>query len=149
MDANAIPDNAHANPHESLDELLGRKAQEAIKKTLLEQIKIDVLRMDPTLDRKCREFRLGVLLLAASWVGPDIDRLVAFTRLPRKFVEAVSGNMRACGLWADGIVHTEHWFEGDKADTDEFWLDCLVADGVMEVKRSESGQTLFRKIVKP
>jgi hypothetical protein len=149
MDPTAIPNKAHENLHKSLDELLCRKAQEAADRALLEQIKIDVLRMDPTLDRKCREFRLGVLLVAASWVGPDIERLVTFTRFPRKFVEAISVNMRACGLWADGTVHTDHWFEGDNVDKDEFWLDCLVADGIMEVKRSESGQTVFRRLVRP
>jgi|HubBroStandDraft_1064217.scaffolds.fasta_scaffold09277_4 hypothetical protein len=148
MDANAIPDAAKPNPDEPLAALLARKAREAVSKALLEQIKIDVLQLDPVLDRKCLELRLAVVLIAARWVGPDIDRLVSFTHYSRKFVEVVSSRMRAAGRWTDDKVHTDHWYEGDKLLPGRIWLDCLIADGAVEVGQAEDGEEWFRAIAK-
>jgi hypothetical protein len=148
MDANAIPDVAKPNPDESLAALLRRKAHEAVSRDLLEQIKIDVLELDPVLDRKCLEFRLAVLVIAARWVGPDIGQLVSFTHYSRKFVEAVSSRMRAAGRWTDDKVHFDHWFEGDTLLPARFWLDCLIADGTVEIGQAEDGEEWFRGIAK-
>jgi hypothetical protein len=145
MDTNSLLDAVEMNSDESWQERVARKVRVARDRALLEEIKASVQRLDPVLDRKRPEFRLPVLLTAAAIVGPDIDRLVAFTHYSRTFVEAVSRRMRAYGRWADDKVHTDHWFDGDNV-TAELWLDCLIAAGVVEVGRGEDGEEWFCQI---
>jgi hypothetical protein len=55
----------------------------------------------------------AVLIAAAFFVGPDIERLVEFTRYSRSLVSDISCRMHDSGLWANGEVYVEHWFNED------------------------------------
>jgi hypothetical protein len=116
---------------------------------LLQEIKAAIQDLDPQLDRKSREFRLPVILMAAAFVvGPDIDRLASFTGYSRTFVAAVSHRMQACGRWANGNVCTDDWFDGDRV-TAALWLDCLVADGTVEMGQTDDGEKWCRRVALP
>jgi hypothetical protein len=143
MNTDALPEAAEMNPDESWKGRLTSKVRATIDRTLLEEIKASVQQQDPVLDRRRPEFRLPVLLTAAAIVGPDIDRLVSFTHYSRKFVEAVSRRMRACGRWTDAKVHVDHWYDGDKMIPAVFWVDCLVADGTAEIGRTQEGEEWY------
>ncbi len=73
---------------------------------------------------------LDVLLAAAFFVGPKIEHLVSFTRVPLSMVAAIACRMHDSGLWAKGRANIEHWFDEDMRWT-EFGIqqDCGVADG--------------------
>jgi hypothetical protein len=147
MDTDAQP--AEMNSTETWKDRVARKINKAWDSAMLEEIEASVLKLDPVLNRKGREVRLGVLLTAAAVVGPDVDRLIAFTHYSWKFVEAVSFRMRAAGRWTDTAVRTDHWFDGDAFLPGGFWLDCLVADGAVELARTDDGEEQFRSIVPP
>jgi hypothetical protein len=94
MDTNARPRADGLNSNDCFKERLARKVQIATDRVLLEEIKWSIEQLDPLLNKKSPEFRLPVLLTAAAFVGPDIDRLVSVTRYSRTFVENVSRRMR-------------------------------------------------------
>ena len=107
-------------------------------------IKEEIQRLDPALSRDDLGFHTAVVLLPAVLVvGPDIDRLVAFTGYSRSFVADISRRMHESGLWANGEVNADHWFEGDKV-TAGLWVDCLVAEGLLVARRREDGQWEYR-----
>lgn len=98
----------------------------------LEQIKDEVRRVNPfALEEEPDPQIATVLIAAAFFVGPHIDRLATFTGYPRSFIADISCRMHDSGLWAEGKVFFEHWF-GDDLKWTEFGLipDCLVAEGL-------------------
>jgi hypothetical protein len=78
-------------------------------------------------------------------VGTDIDRLVSFTHYSRKFVEAVSTRMHECGRWVGNRARTDHWMK-DGMVTWNLWLDCMIADGTVELLRTPDGEEYVRAI---
>jgi hypothetical protein len=79
----------------------------------------------------------AVLLAAAFFVGPDIDRLVDFTGHPRSLVSDISCRMHDSGLWASGEVFVEHWFnEQLEWELEGLSADCSVATGCMVAWRT-------------
>jgi hypothetical protein len=113
----------------------------------LEEIKKEIQQLDPGLDPHDEStFRTAVVLLAAAFAtGPDTERLTTFTGYPGSFVIAISQRMRHFGLWTDREVHAAHWFKGDKW-TPGLWMDSLVAQGLMLVRRREDGEWEYRAL---
>jgi hypothetical protein len=73
-----------------------------------------------------------VLLAAAFFVGPDIDRLVSFTGYSRELISDISCRMNDSGLWTGATACVEHWFDGNLEWTEHgLQLDCCVAAGDM------------------
>jgi len=129
-----------------LKERLARRGKLTTSQFLLEHVKLGIQELDPDLDPKSQEFRTAVILMAAAYmVGPRIDLLVAFTGYPLPHVAEISRRMRANGLWSDVGVSTAGWFEGDRV-TGVFWADCLVADGLVHVERTEEGEEEYSAI---
>jgi len=127
----------------SLKKRLAHKGNLTISQFLLEHVKLGIQELEPDLDPQSREFRTAVILMAAAYmVGPRIDLLVAFTGYPLPYVAVTARRMQASGLWADGKARTDDWFDGDKV-AGGFWLDCLVADGLVYVERTEDGEELY------
>lgn len=126
-----------------LKERLALKGNRSTSEFLLEHVKLAILELEPDLDATSQDFRTAVILMAAAFiVGPRIDLLVAFTGYPRPAVAEISRRMRANGLWRDDGVRAYDWFDGDKV-TGAFWMDCLVADGVLHIERSEDGEEFY------
>jgi hypothetical protein len=128
--------------NESVEDLL----QRAINKTLLTVIKEEVQRMDPLLPRHGPAFRTAVILMAAACLGlTNIDSLVALTQYSRSFVVEISDGMRASGLWTDGAVCREFFFEGDQISP-RLWVGCLVAAEIAVVSKAEDGTWTVRRV---
>lgn len=112
----------------------------------LEEIKSIVSELDPDLDPGGPEFRTAVIVMAAAVVvGPQVDRLVQFTGYSVMFVADIAQRMRAHGLWSDHEVCADYRLDDDRGKG-EFFLHCLVAEGVMQVNRTEDGKVLFSEI---
>src|SRR5580692_5948922 len=134
------------NSSQSLKKRYARKDMPMINKFLLEYIKLAIQELDPGLDPQCEDFRTAVVLMTAAYiVGPRTDLLVAFTGYPLPYVAEISRRMRGNGRWTNDGVSTAHWFEGDRF-TGVFGADCLVAEGLVRVDRTEDGEELLRPI---
>jgi hypothetical protein len=112
---------------------------------LLEKVKEEIREMEPDLDEDSQDFHTAVILLvAALFVGPFTDKLVSFTGYSQTSAEAISRRMHACGLWADGKVCTDGWFNGGTV-TVIFWANCAVADGSVDGNFNEAGEFEYSK----
>ena len=110
-----------------------REAKSRMKGKTLDEMEDEAKRASPFMAQDEQESQfVRVLLAAAFFVGPNIDRLVSFTGYSRNFIAEISVRMHDSGLWADGDVCVRHWFD-DEFEWTEFGLrqDCLVASGYM------------------
>jgi uncharacterized protein YodC (DUF2158 family) len=100
--------------------------------------------LDPDLSQDDYAFQGAVLLMVAALVtGPDVSRLACFTKYPATFVAEISQRMRGAGLWKDGSVESEHWFDGEEWRTAAFWMDVLVGEGRVVTQRREDGKRVY------
>jgi hypothetical protein len=129
-----------------LKERLARKGNLTISEFMLDHVKIGIQELDPELEPESRDFRTAVILMAAAFVvGPHVDRLVQFTGYSMTFVADIARRMQASGLWADGKVRIDNWFDGASV-TMAFWADCMVADGVLHLDRTADGEESYEMI---
>jgi hypothetical protein len=123
--------------------LAGRKEREnkiksRMKRETLQEIKQKAKQMNSGLF----EDELGapvatVLLAAAFFAGPYIERLVESTGYSRSLVSDISCRMHDSGLWANGEVFVEHWFnEQLEWELEGLSADCSVATGCMVAWRA-------------
>ena len=98
----------------------------------LNEIKAEVKKMDPQLDRRTKAFKAAVCLLSALQVGADSEAVSKFTGYPRKLVDAFTERLISGGVWREGKTCCE-WFEEDNGGI-AFWLDVCVAQGLMDRK---------------
>jgi hypothetical protein len=73
------------------------------------------------------EWQAALILLEAAKVGPNVDRLVLRTRLPREFVARALRRLIDNSFWLDGVLYVT-WC-ADSGSTDGFWDDVDVALG--------------------
>jgi hypothetical protein len=110
-----------------------REAKSRMKGKTLDEIEAEAKQASPFMAQDEQESEVvRVLLVAAFFVGPNIDRLVSFTGYSRDFIAEISIRMHDSGLWADGEACIGHWFD-DEFEWTELGLrqDCLVASGDM------------------
>lgn len=81
-----------------------------------------------------------VIMVAALFVGPDVDAIVRLTGSAREVVETIASRLRASGMWTDdGLVDyedCEKWACGDPAGLPALALSLDVAEGVF-IRTSE------------
>ena len=97
------------------------------QKYVLEQVRhiVDerVEKCDPT-------YETAVVMVAALFVGSNVEAIVGLTGCARDFVESIASRMRASSVWTDDGVDYEDWFSGDALrETAAFVLDLGVAEG--------------------
>jgi hypothetical protein len=84
--------------------------------------------------------------MAAACLGlTDIDGLDALTQYSRSLVAEISDGMRASGLWTDGAVCREFFFEGDQISP-RLWVGCLVAAEVAVVSNPEISPGIRKRV---
>jgi hypothetical protein len=126
-----------------LKERFTRSGNQTASGFLFADLKAGVRELDPELDPESADFRTAAILLAAAYfVGPDVDRLVHFSSYPITFVADIAQRMRTYGLWSDEGVRVDHWWNGNRI-TGAFWTDCLVASGVLQVGRTEDSEEFY------
>ena len=77
---------------------------------------------------KGNSYPIALILLTAARLGPDIAGIAAQLGLDETFVQTVNERMRYSGLWADGYVSTEGWFDDEAFPL--FYEDLAVAEGL-------------------
>ncbi len=118
-----------------------------MSKPTLEAVKEEVERLGPSVRgaEDDSSYRTAVVLLSAALVeGPDINGLAAFTGYSRDFIAAIALRMRVSGLWEDDFVNAQHWYRDDSYNPAGFWVDVLVAEGLVLAQRLENGQFIYR-----
>lgn len=102
-----------------------KKIKTRMTRETLQEIKQNAKQMNSGLFEDELGAQVGAVLIAAAFfVGPDIDRLVEFTGCSRRLVGDISCRMHDSGLWVNGDVFVEHWFD----DSFEWLLDGLAED---------------------
>jgi hypothetical protein len=110
----------------------------------LDVIKDQIRQLDPELETDEHAFQVAVVLMAAAFVtGPNTKRLSAFTGLPASMIADISKRMHQAGLWENGVVDANDWFDGDKW-TAGFWVHTLVADGSLVTQFRKDGERAYR-----
>lgn len=97
---------------------------------LMQEIEREVQHLDPNLDADNSSFKTAVLLLAAALMSQDIDALVEFTGYPTEFITERAEKLRKNGVWVDGKTVAD-WLDPETGGL-AFWLDVLVAEGMVE-----------------
>lgn len=79
-----------------------------------------------------QEFRAAVVILSSLKIGQNIKALWDFTRYPPTEILAISRNLKASGIWENGLMY----FDSEWDDPDLTWLIfllyLLVATGVVQ-----------------
>jgi hypothetical protein len=86
-----------------------------------------VLELDPNTRAWTHNFKLALILLSATEVGPDLDKIVEFTGLDYDWVKPRFERLEANGVFKGDKIHC-NWFEAGGGDV-AFWLDVAVAEG--------------------
>lgn len=93
----------------------------------IEALRQQVESLNPELQSESSTFQAAVLLLAASEIGQNVERLARYTGLQRDFVAKCARRLCDNGAWRDGqVVYT--WAEAGE-DTTALWKDVQVAEG--------------------
>lgn len=78
---------------------------------------------DKTKDNE--SYRCAVVMVAALFVGLDVNMIVQLTGYPEQFVETVASNLRLSGMWVDGQLD----YGECSNDPTDFYMQVSVAEG--------------------
>ena len=101
------------------------------------------MKMDPTAPVDGPGFQASCFLAASSFVGPDDQRIAGMLGLPLDRAAFWTANLRRGGIWREGVVCCESWFDEERGFV-VFILAMLVAEGLLERKLNEVGEALYR-----
>jgi hypothetical protein len=114
-----------------------KKIKSRMKRKTFEEVIQKAKQMNSGLDDDLGAPVAAVLIAAAFFVGPDIERLVKFTGYSRDLVSDISCHMHDSGLWANDEVFVEHWFnEQLEWELEGLSPDHSVAMGCMVASRA-------------
>jgi hypothetical protein len=51
------------------------------------------------------------VLVVSLEIGPNVDQLAKHTGYPREFVSALIKQMEEAGLWIDGLLDDQEWWD--------------------------------------
>lgn len=111
------------------------------KKFIEEQIK----KLDPKLKKNDEVFKIATILLSGLEVGADSKAIAKFLDIDIKDVEKYEKNLRKGKVWQGKKTACE-WFEKDGGIA--FWMDVLVAQGLVERTSSKRQPTKKGKATK-
>ena len=96
-------------------------------------------------DGRDREIAIAMsILVSALEVGPDVDRLVQYTRYARDLVAAISDRMREADLWAEDLIDDiEWWEENGELRVFGLFLHAEVALGLVRREITSNGVKYF------
>jgi hypothetical protein len=94
-------------------------------------------------DRYSDSFQRLAILVAAMFVGADVDRLVSFTGYLREFVTDISGRMCSAGLWDKGVYHYEDMYRENEFHLAGQLAHEMVAEGKLIAWRRADGKFVY------
>lgn len=99
------------------------------KQWTLKQVKAEVKKLDPQLSENDTSFTTAVILISGLVIGANADKVARFTGYRRSEVRDRATRLRENGVWQRGKTCCE-WFEKETGGI-AFWMDVMVADGLM------------------
>lgn len=100
----------------------------------VEEVREAVVGLDPNLEPDSGAFRIATAMLAAVVLGShDVNRIAAFTGVPRKEVGEAFGRLRAQRVFRGTPNDPQFavgWFDEEDGGI-AFWCDVLVAQGLL------------------
>ena len=94
----------------------------------IEWVRNIIKEFDPQLEGE--GYDAAQILLSSLIVGPDVDKVSAFTSLDRAFVTQIAQRLVANRVWVEGGVH-QNWTDPEDGGI-ELALDIAVAQGLVE-----------------
>ena len=98
-------------------------------KMTLKRLKEEVDHLDPNMEKESETYRAYVVLLASAFVGPDVDKLVKFTKYDRAEIKTMAGRLKKSKVWKNGKVYAD-WRGKDSGIA--LAMDVGVALGLIE-----------------
>lgn len=89
-----------------------------------------VKKLDPKLDTESEDFKIATVLIAATQVGPNADKIADKAKLPRRVVRKYAADARRAGVFKGGKIAHSGWFDKDGGIA--FWLDVAVVRGFLQ-----------------
>jgi len=96
----------------------------------LEEIRLEVKRLDPELTENGDAFNTAVILLSALVVGAEQRRIAKFTGIPISTIRPLATRLRKAKIWVGGTTCCNWFVEPNGAMS--FWMDVCVAEGLVE-----------------
>lgn len=104
----------------------------------LDSVRSRVAAMDPSLRVGTPAHDAALILMAASCIGQNVDRLARFTGVRREVVARCARRLVDNGVWQEG--HTvSRWLDAPD-DMDSFRSDVAVAEGTLCRRSGDDGQ---------
>lgn len=100
----------------------------------IKQVEAEVLKSDPAITPGDDTHRAAVIILSALQVGADREKVAAFTKYDRDFIDKCADNLEASEVWKDGKTCANL---GDEDSGIEFWLLVNVALGFVARSKSQ------------
>lgn len=98
------------------------------KRVTFDDVKREILRMEPKIKPGDPTFTAPAVLLSACFVGSRLGKVLAFTGLPRKEVKPKWDGFVKNGIFKNGKVCGEDYSD-PKTGGIGFWCDVLCGEG--------------------
>ncbi len=106
------------------------------KKIDLPYLISEVKRLDPKLNEGSEDFSTALMLLAALVLGTNEKMISRFTGLPLYFIRPRADRLRKNKIWIGNKTFCD-WFKKGYGGI-AFWIDVLVAQGMLNRKEKKS-----------
>lgn len=106
----------------------------SVNKEMIDRIGKELRKADPKLKPDDEGYKAAAVLLASLEIGPNPIEIGKALGYPRSLLSKFNYHLRRNGIWKQGKVRA-NWDDPEEGMIN-FWLSCLVAQGLMEKARS-------------
>jgi hypothetical protein len=94
-------------------------------------------------------YETAVTMVAALFVGPNVDAIVGLTGSTKDLVENIASRMRGSVLWTDEGVDYYDWFSDDLRGFAGFGINLGIAIGIFirTSKKTSTGEWLYQAVL--
>jgi hypothetical protein len=113
---------------------------------IIEQVRQTV---DGFVDGGDPSYGTAMILVAALFVGPNVDAIVSLTGSAASLVENVACRMRASGMWTDEGAKYDDWFCNDGLrGIAAFALDLGIGEGffIRTCEKTSTGDWIYKAV---
>ena len=113
----------------------------------------DVRQVVDTIAEDCDpSYETAVIMVAAVFVGPNVEAIVGVTESSRELVESIASRMRASGIWTNEGVDYDDWFsDDDRRGISAIGLHLGIAQGIFirTGQKNSSGEWIYECVPPP
>jgi hypothetical protein len=112
---------------------------------VLEQVRCIVDELVATSDP---DYETAVIMVAALFIGPNVDAIVDLTGCTRDIVDSIASRMRASGMWTDEGVDYDDWFSDDLRGIVAFAMNLHIATGkfIRTNQKTSTGDWIYEAV---